>query len=184
MGASFVRHPAASSHGQNRTGREDGGNGKCGGSAPQGWKPYLSLGSAATGPPACRSVRFDQAANGCGVMNEGCPGRWSGGKPDRAAFVAKRRIPEGGVSTWCTRSGPRASTSPTVTRRAETWAAARQCDRGATGSAGDGKRHIRSQGGQGVRTRGGPLAGRVGRRSRSPQAGGRCPNTTYQSSGS
>ena len=101
MGASFVRHPAASSHGQNRTGREDGGNGKCGGSAPQGWKPYLSLGSAATGPPAFRSVRFDQAANGCGVMNKGCLGRWSGGKPDRAAFVAKRRIPEGGVSTWC-----------------------------------------------------------------------------------
>ncbi len=55
-----IRHR---SHGQNRTEGRAGGNVKCGGSAPQGWKPYLSLVSAANAPPVLRSAPFDQAAS-------------------------------------------------------------------------------------------------------------------------
>ena len=60
------------SHGQNRTQRRAGGNVKCGGSAQQGWKPYLSLVSAANEPLALRCVRFDQAAPDEGMMGRRC----------------------------------------------------------------------------------------------------------------
>ena len=101
--ASLVRHPSVGRTARCRTGRPDGGNGKCGGSAPQAWKPYLSLGSAATAPPAGRSVRFDRGRDRRGGRAGDADGAGPDEPRDRAAFVAQWRIPEGGVAGWVER---------------------------------------------------------------------------------
>ena len=65
---------------------------------------------SARGPPVGRSARFDQAAPDVRVTDRRCRGRRPGRNPDRVAFGAQRRIPEGGVSAWC--DGGRRSARP------------------------------------------------------------------------
>ena len=69
---------------------------------PAGVETVFAVGEAEpTGPPASRSVRFDQAATGTGDGQAMPSGIGPKGSPGRAAFVAQRRIPEDGFSARC-----------------------------------------------------------------------------------